>query len=92
MSDTISLDRDQAQYVDSLVQSGRYADRRAVVQAGLDALRDRDAALEHWLPDDVVPVAAAIMADPSRAIPLDEVFDDIERCHAARGAADVRGG
>jgi antitoxin ParD1/3/4 len=43
---TISLPPQQAEYVDSLVASGAYADESEVVKAGVEALRDREAALE----------------------------------------------
>jgi antitoxin ParD1/3/4 len=78
---TISLPAKQAEYVDSLVASGAYADESEVVQAGLEALKDRDAALEEWLVNEVVPVARAMEADPSRGIPIDEVFDSIRAHH-----------
>ena len=86
---TVELDDAQARYVDDLVRSGRFAARGDVIAAGLQALRDDDADLEAWLRDEVVPVAEAMRADPSRAIPIDDVFGDIRHLHASRTTADV---
>lgn len=48
------------------------------------SLQERDAAIERWLRDEVVPVAAAMQADPSRGISIDKVFEDIRALHAER--------
>jgi antitoxin ParD1/3/4 len=81
---TFSLPREQADYIDSLVDSGVYATSSEVIRAGLRALQERDAAVERWLREDVVPVAAAMQADPERAIPADEVFAEVRELHAQR--------
>ncbi len=74
---TISLPAEQASYIDALVASGAYATTSEVVRAGLRALQERDAAVERWLRDEVVPVAAAMRDDPRRAIPAERVFADL---------------
>jgi len=74
---TFSLPSEQASYIDGLVASGTFASASEVVRAGLRALQERDAAVERWLRDEVVPVAAAMKANPQRAIPLDDVFAEI---------------
>jgi len=86
---TFSLPREQADYIDGLVGSGSYASASEVIRAGLRALQERDAAVERWLRDEVVPVAAAMKADPARALTADKVFDDIRLLHRrhAKGAA-----
>ena len=76
---TIDLDDEQARAVDGLLRSGRIATEADVIHAGLKALQDDDSSLEDWLRSDVVPVAAAMMDDPGRAIPFDDVFDDLRR-------------
>lgn len=38
--------------------------------------------VERWLREEVVPVAAAMQDDPSRAIPAAQVFDEIRAMHA----------
>jgi antitoxin ParD1/3/4 len=81
---TFSLPAEQSRYIDSLVESGAYATSSEVIRSGLRALQERDAAIDRWLRDEVVPTAAAMRADPSRAIPLDEVFGEIRALHAER--------
>ena len=81
---TFSLPGEQARYIDSMVASGTYASGSEVIRAGLRALQERDAAVERWLREEVVPVAAAMLADPARAIPADDVFDEIRDLHAGR--------
>jgi antitoxin ParD1/3/4 len=81
---TFSLPAAQSKYIDKLVKSGGYASGSEVVRAGLRALKERDAAMEQWLREEVVPVYDAYQADPSRGIPAEEVFAEIRRHHAAR--------
>ena len=81
---TISLPREQADYIEEMVDSGAYASASEVVRAGLRALRERDAAVDKWLRDEVVPVAVAMQADPSRALAAADVFDNIRKLHATR--------
>ena len=81
---TFSLPAAQAKYIDKLVKSGGYASGSEVVRAGLRALKERDAAMEQWLREEVVPVYDAYQADPSRGIPAKKVFDEIRRHHATR--------
>jgi len=81
---TFSLPVEQADYIDSLVASGTYGTASEVIRAGLRALQERDAAVERWLREEVVPVAAAMRDDPGRAIPAAQVFEDIRALHAKR--------
>lgn len=81
---TISLPAEQAGYIDALVASGTYATASEVVRAGLRALQERDAAVERWLRDEVVPVATAMREDPGRGVPADQVFAAIRALHAQR--------
>ena len=46
---TVTLPAEQSSFIDELVSTGRYASASEVVRAGLHALRERDAAVEHWL-------------------------------------------
>jgi len=78
---TFSLPQEQSAYIDALVASGAFASGSEVVRAGLRALRERDQAVERWLEEDVVPVVLATQADPQRAIPLKDVFDEIRLHH-----------
>lgn len=78
---TFSIPVEQAEYVDSLVASGNYASEDEVVIAGLEALQDRGEDIERWLREEVVPIAAAMDADPSRGLSIEEVDADIKALH-----------
>jgi antitoxin ParD1/3/4 len=80
----ITLPADQARYVDSLVASGRYASESDVISAGLLALQEREAGMEPWLREEVLPVYDAIQADPGRAIPADQVTVLLDALYAER--------
>lgn len=88
---TISLPADQARYMDELVAGGGYASASEVVRAGLRALRERDAAVERWLHEEVAPVYDAMRADPGRALSADQVGASLQKHHAARLEAGRRG-
>jgi antitoxin ParD1/3/4 len=81
---TITLPADQARYVDALVASGRYASESDVVSAGLRALQEREAGMERWLREEVLPVYDAMQADPGRAIPASQVTASLDALHAER--------
>ncbi len=81
---TISLPSEHAAYVDGLVASGLYASVSEVVRAGLRALRERDAAVEKWLQEDVAPAYDAMQADPARGLTAQAVFDQVRSHHADR--------
>ncbi|HZK99065.1 MAG TPA: type II toxin-antitoxin system ParD family antitoxin [Caulobacteraceae bacterium] len=81
---TFSLPVEQSRYIDSLVETGAYVTSSEVIRSGLRALQERDAAIERWLREEVVPVAAAMRADPSGAIPIDRLFDEIRALNAER--------
>lgn len=81
---TFSLPVEQADYIDDLVKSGSYASASEVVRAGVRALQERDAAVERWLREQVVPVCEEMAADPSRGIEAQEVFAAVRERHAER--------
>jgi antitoxin ParD1/3/4 len=81
---TISLPREQASYIDTLVARGNYASASEVVRAGLRALQEREAAVERWLREEVAPAYDAMQADPSRAIPADQVRQTVRAHHEKR--------
>jgi antitoxin ParD1/3/4 len=88
---TFSLPAQQSKFIDKQVARGTYASGSEVVRAGLRALQERDAAVERWLRDEVVPVYDAVKADPKRAIPAKKVFAAVRKHHAARLKASKHG-
>lgn len=80
---TVSLPAEQASFIDEQVASGSYASASEVVRAGLRALQERDAAVERWLREEVVPAYDAIIEDPSRARSIEDVFGAIRERHAS---------
>ncbi|HXT08757.1 MAG TPA: type II toxin-antitoxin system ParD family antitoxin [Roseiarcus sp.] len=86
---TVSLSTQQAAFIDAQVASGAYASASEVVRDGLRALQARDAAMERWLREEVVPAYDEMKAHPERGVPLDDVMREIHALHAARtkGAA-----
>ena len=81
---TISLPSEHAAFIDSQVASGAYATASEVVRAGLRALQERDAAVERWLREEVVPTYDAMKADPSRGVPAEQAFAEVRAHHAKR--------
>ncbi len=71
---TFSLPAVQAQYIDSLIESGTYASGSEVVRAGLRALQERDRIIERWLSEDAASAYDSIQANPGRAIPPTQFF------------------
>jgi antitoxin ParD1/3/4 len=45
---------------------------------------ERDAAVERWLREEVVPAHDAMRADPARGQPAETVFAAVRAHHAAR--------
>jgi antitoxin ParD1/3/4 len=75
---SFTLAAEQAQYIDDLVASGRFATDSEVIAAGLESLRDEEDEIERWLREEVVPVANEMERDPSRGIPAAEVFAELK--------------
>ena len=74
---TFSLPSSQSKYIDKLVKSGGYASGSEVVRAGLRALKERDAAMEQWLREEVVPVCKELDADPTRVISDEQLAETL---------------
>ena len=83
---TVSLPAEQAAYIDAKVAGGDYASASEVVRAGLRALRERDAAIERWLVEEVAPTYDAYKADPDDVLSLDDLQQALDAHHAARSA------
>ena len=74
----VSIKRDMQNFVEQKVASGDYASSSEVIRDGLRAMQERDAAVEKWLRNEVLPTYDRFRAHPETAIPLDEAFDRIE--------------
>ncbi len=75
---SITLPHDRAEVVEEKIKSGAYATVSEVLRDGVRALLERDAAVERWLRDEVVPSHAEYLADPSKGIPAGEVLGQIK--------------
>ncbi|MCL6708757.1 type II toxin-antitoxin system ParD family antitoxin [Pseudomonas sp. R2.Fl] len=75
---TIELSPELAEMVEAKVRSGEYASESEVIHDGLLALADREAAMDRWIADDVLPALDALDADPKRAVSATEAWSRIE--------------
>ena len=70
---SITLPLEMAQMVKAKVASGEYATESEVIRDGLRTLLARDAAIEKWLVEEVVPTLDEIEAQPERLLSPEEV-------------------
>jgi putative addiction module CopG family antidote len=82
---SITLPLEMAQMVKEKVASGEYATESEVIRDGLRTLVARDAAMEKWLREEIVPAYEAHKADPSRALPLNEAMARVRERIATKG-------
>ena len=82
---SITLPNDMAEAVERKIKSGAYASVSEVVRDGVQALLERDATLEQWLREEVVPGHQEYLADRSKGVPAEAVLDRIKARRAARG-------
>lgn len=83
----ITLPTEMAQMIKDKVASGEYADEGEVVRDGLRSLAARDAAVEEWLREEVIPVAREIRADPGLALSAEETW---KRLQNHMGASEAK--
>jgi antitoxin ParD1/3/4 len=83
---SIALGTHYEKFVKELVDEGRYNNVSEVVRAGLRMLEDHEAGRERWIREELPGRLAAHKADPSTAIPADQVFDELRALHKARTA------
>jgi putative addiction module CopG family antidote len=79
----ISLEQDIAEAVERKVEAGAYASVSEVVSVGLRALIERDADIERWLREEVLPGHAEYLADPSSGIAAEDILDQLKAEWAA---------
>ena len=77
---SITLPHDMAEAVESKIKSGAYAS----VSDGVRALLERDAAVERWLREEVVPGHQEYLRDPSKGVPTDAILGRIKARRASR--------
>lgn len=70
---SITLPIEMAALVKAKVAAGEYATESKVIRDGLRAMLARDRAMEDWLRDEVIPAAAALKAEPDRALSAEQV-------------------
>ena len=70
---TVSLPAEMARLVREKVASGDYVSESDVVREGLELLLGDDPAFEAWLRTEAAAAYDAHVADPSRALSIDEV-------------------
>lgn len=81
---SITLPHEMAQMVKSKVASGEYATESEVIRDGLRTLAARDAAVERWLQQEVVPTYDRVMADPDgETMSADDALADLKAHMAA---------
>ena len=81
---SITLPHDMAEAVESKIKSGAYASVSEVVRDGVRALLERDAAVERWLREEVVPGHQEYLRDPSKGVPADAILGSIKARRASR--------
>jgi antitoxin ParD1/3/4 len=81
---SITLPNEMAEEVRRRVASGEYATESEVIRDGLRALAARERAVDAWLRESVVPAAAALEADPSRALSAADVRQALSRRRASQ--------
>ena len=84
---SITLPNDLASAVAQKITSGAYASVSEVMRDGLRALMERDAAIDKWLREEVVPGHQEYLADPSKGVPADQIMTRLKaRRKAGAGA------
>jgi antitoxin ParD1/3/4 len=81
---SITLPLEMAQLVKATVSSGKYATENEVIRDDLRTLAARDAAVQRWIREDVVPAYDRVVAGPEgTTVHPYEVFGGIRTRHAA---------
>jgi putative addiction module CopG family antidote len=81
---SITLPLDMAEAVERKIKSGAYASVSEVVRDGVRALLERDAAVERWLREEVVPGHREYLGDPAQGVPADAILKRIKSRRSAR--------
>ncbi|ESQ86727.1 ribbon-helix-helix domain-containing protein [Asticcacaulis benevestitus] len=71
---SITLPNEMAAAVVDKINSGAYASVSEVMRDGMRALIERDAAVDKWLREKVIPGHEEYLADPSKGVPADQIM------------------
>ncbi|WP_371917352.1 type II toxin-antitoxin system ParD family antitoxin [Pseudomonas sp. S09G 359] len=82
---SITLPIEMAAWVKAKVAAGEYATESEVIRDGLRALLARDRAMDDWLRDEVMPVAASLEIDPGRALSAEQVREHMAAKRQRKG-------
>ncbi len=66
------------EFVRGKVRSGEYASESDVIREGLKALKEESEERERWEREVLLPAHDRLMADPSSAIPIEQVERNLE--------------
>src|SRR5260370_41814428 len=81
---SIPLPLDMAEVVERKIKSGAYASVSEVVRDGVRALLERDAAVERWLREEVVPGHQEYLRNAAKGGPAAAILARIKGRRAAR--------
>jgi antitoxin ParD1/3/4 len=70
----VVLPADLSERVREKVRGGKYASESELIAESLIALEERDAEVENWIEQEVIPAYDAWKADPLRASPIEDTF------------------
>jgi antitoxin ParD1/3/4 len=88
---TITLPEDATSLIASKIATGAYATASDVIQASLLALQDQDMAMDEWLKTEVTKSYDEVLADPTTAIPAEQVMDRIRTTYSELTKTPARG-
>ena len=74
----ITLSEEAAEFVRNRVSSGEYASESDVINEGLETLKAEVDERKRWEQEVVIPSYERFMANPSSAIPLEKVMQNLE--------------
>lgn len=74
---SVVLGAAQQDFVKRMVESGRFATVSEAMRAGMDALIERDEAVDRWLREEAAPVYDAMLSNPKLGMTVDEAFDAV---------------
>lgn len=83
---SITLPAETAAMIDEKIKSGTHASASDVINDSVQAFIEREAALERWLRDEILPGHAEYLADPSTAVPIDHVMARVREARARKRA------